>query len=136
MLCFVCSAIDFGGTASSNTLRVSQSAYYNLPYPSEGATISLTVTSGSIACYGSVTTRNPSGSDYTWMIHSSGNDDLYLDPELLAGITRPRAFIGIHGTGSTNTFSFTTFRGFPTSGKFVLDYTCIKALTEILTLPI
>ena len=112
-----------------NTLRVSQSAYYNFPYPSEGATISLTVTSGSIVCYGSVTTRNPSGSDSTWAISSSGNDDLYLDPEQLSGITRHRAFIGIYGTSSTNTFTFTTFRGFPTSGMFILmDYACIKAL--------
>ena len=91
--------------------------YYNLLYPSEGATVSLTVTSGRIICYASLSNRRPHGSNYTWTIQSSSSDDLYLDPEMVATIPRSRVFVSIQGVSSTNTFSLTSFASFPSIGK-------------------
>lgn len=105
---------------TTSTLNSASTSYYNIIYPLEGITLSFTVSPGTIVCYASVTTTNPSTSDYIWTIQSSGNADLYLDPTNIAqGSRYSRVFLSIHGLSSTNSFSLTTVAGQHSSGRLI-----------------
>ena len=108
------------GTVTTSTLNNASVLYYNIPYPLEGITLSFTVTSGTIVCYASVTTTNPTTSNYIWTVQSSRNTDLYLDPTNIGQVSRySQAFLSIHGLTSTNSFNLTTVAGQHSSGKLI-----------------
>ena len=85
--------------------------YYNLPYLSDGVTLTLSVSSGRIICYGSVSVRNPSESNYNWKVDTTGSEEVYLDPALLSRVDRPRVFIALVGMSGSNTFTLNSTRG-------------------------
>ena len=105
------------GDVTSISLTSSQRVYYSLPYPSEGITITLTVTSGTVNCYASLINRRPHASNYTWTLRTSGTNDLYLDPETVTTIPRSRVFVSFQGASSSNVFSFTSVASFPLIGE-------------------
>lgn len=109
------------GAVITNTLNSASTSNYNIPYPLEGITLSFTVTSGTVVCYASVNTSNPSTSDHIWAIQSSGNTDFYLDPTNIAqGSRYSRVFLSISGLSSTNSFSLTTVAGQHSSGRLII----------------
>ena len=111
------SARNLGDTTSS-TLTSGQSVYYNLPYPSEGITVTITVTSGTVVCYASLVNRQPHASNYTWTIQASSRTvDLFLDPQAVSSIPRSRVFVSVRGISSTNAFSLTSIASFPSIGE-------------------
>ena len=86
-------------------------AYYNLPYFSNGLTLTLTVALGRITCYVSVSVRNPSESSYDWKIDTTGREEVYLDPAVFTQIPRPRVFVALVGRSGSNIFSLNSTRG-------------------------
>lgn len=98
-------------TILSRTLVSGGVAYYNLPYPSNGLTLTLTVTSGRIVCYASVSVRNPTESNYDWKVDTTGREEAYLDPAFLSRVGRPRVFIALVGRSGTNSFTLNSTRG-------------------------
>ena len=108
-------ALNLGDMASS-AVSSGQRVYYNLPYPAEGITITITVTSGTVACYASLVNRRPHSSNHTWTIQSSGTVDLFLDPATVSSVPRSRVFVTIQGIGSTNAFTLTAIASFPSIG--------------------
>lgn len=95
----------------SRTLGNGGIVYYNLPYPSNGLTLTLTVTSGRIICYASVSVRNPTESNYEWKVDTTGREEAYLDPAILSRVDRPRVFIALIGGSSSNRFTLNSTRG-------------------------
>ena len=102
---------------TARSLTGGQWAYFNFPYPSEGITITLTVTSGTVNCYASLLNRRPHASNYTWTISTSGTNDLYLDPEIVTSVIRSRVFVSIQGISSSNIFSLISVASFPSTGE-------------------
>ena len=108
------------GTVMTRTVNSASVLYYNIPYPLEGITLSFTVTSGTIVCYASVTTTNPTTSNHIWTVQSSGNAYLYLDPTDIGQVSRySQVFFSIRGLSSTNSFSLTTLAGQHSSGRLI-----------------
>ena len=102
----------------SRSLGSGSRLYYNLRYPSNGLTLTLTVTSGRIICYASVSVRNPSESNYDWKVDTTGREEAYLDPALLTQVGRPRVFITLVGVNSNNYFTLnSTIGGSSAVGK-------------------
>ena len=95
----------------SRSLGSGSRVYYNLRYPSNGLTLTLTVTSGRIICYASVSVRNPSESDYDWKVDTTGREEAYLDPAILTQVGRPRVFITLVGMNSNNYFTLNSTIG-------------------------
>ena len=95
----------------TRTLGSGTTEYYNLPYPSDGLTLTLTVTSGRIICYASISVRTPSESNYDWKVDTTGREEAYLDPAFLNQVGRPRVFIALVGVSGSNTFSLNSTRG-------------------------
>ena len=95
----------------SRTIGLGDRLNFNLPYPSGGITLTLSVSRGRIVCYGSVSVRNPSESNYDWKVNTTGRVEAFLDPAVLTRIDRPRVFITSIGAGSTNTFTLNSTTG-------------------------
>lgn len=95
----------------SRTLGNGGIVYYNLPYPSNGLTLTLSVTSGRIICYGSISIRNPTESNYDWKVDTTGREEAYLDPAILSRVDRSRVFIALVGGSNSNSFTLNSTRG-------------------------
>ena len=95
------------------TLEFGNIEYYNLPYPSDGLTLTLNVTSGRIVCYASVSVRHPNESNYDWMANATSSEHVILDPAFPTRVDRPRVFIALLGAEEniSNTFTLNSTRG-------------------------
>lgn len=97
----------------SNSLGAYQRLFYQLVFATNGITIRLTVTSGTVICYASDVTQNPTADQgYVWTVTTSGYVDIFLDPSTLNRNAGSSLYIALEGSSaSTNTFTFSSSTG-------------------------
>lgn len=97
----------------SNSLGSYQRLFYQLVFATNGITIRLTVTSGTIICYASDLTQNPTAEQgYVWTVTTSGYVDIFLDPSTLNRNAGSSLYIALEGSSaSTNTYTFSSSTG-------------------------
>ena len=97
------------------TLASMQYVYYLLRFPSQGVTIRLNVTFGSIICFASTTIPNPDEFHYDWKIETDMYADAYLDRN---ESIRETLFVSLQGVHASNSFAVETVVGdFSTKGQ-------------------
>jgi len=100
---------DFTTTAMSpvlHTLSSGVTGYYELPFPSGGATITLDVLQGSVILYASDNVWNSNAHSYDWRVtaNTSRFIEAFLDPSTLTRPTRSILFLAIVGAQISNTY--------------------------------
>lgn len=97
--------LNFIGSGSVGA-RVLQ--YFRFQFPSNGLTIYLSITSGTIICYASDQAQNPnSRQTYIWRVQTSGYANVFIDPLLLGRSAGAYIYIGIEGVDDAVTNNFT-----------------------------
>lgn len=99
-------------TTSMDRVGAGKRIYYQFQFPSDGVTITLNITSGSVVCYASDRYRNPNEAQgYDWKIEVSGYADVFLDPSLLSRSPGSTIYVAIEGVGVSNNFTLGNIEG-------------------------
>ena len=89
----------FGNTISNGVIK-----FYSLPFPANGLTLNLTVSSGSIYCYASDRFRNPNQYMHDWFLVVREYWELYLDPQALLRPAGMFLYVSFFGIDSVNVY--------------------------------
>ena len=80
--------------------------YFRFQFPTNGLTLYLSISSGTVICYASDQVQNPnSRQTYIWLVQTSGYANVFIDPLLLGRSAGAYIYIGIEGVDGTNTFT-------------------------------
>lgn len=114
------------GSVVGDTIANGIIKFYSLPFPSNGVTLSLTVTSGYVNCYASDRYRNPNQYQYDWFVDVRNYFEIYLDPRVISRPVGSFLYVSFLGIGSSNIYQVNTSSGdILTVGK---PYTTIPAI--------
>lgn len=93
---FFCFFAEIGiGTLFSSTISNGIIEYYSFPFPADGITLSLSVSSGYINCYASDRFRNPNQNAYDWVVSVRDYMEVYLVPRVSTRRVLYVSFLGI-----------------------------------------
>lgn len=107
---------------STDIVEAGKRLYYQFQFPSDGVTITLNTTSGSVVCYASDRYRNPNAAQgFDWRIEVSGYADVFLDPSLLSRSPGSTIYVGIEGVGASNQFTLGNTEGDRRGYKIPVD---------------
>ena len=90
-----------------HTLSSGVTRYYEVVFPSDGVTVTLDVTQGSVTVYVSDNIWNANAQDYDWRVTAdtaSGFIEAFFNSSTLNRQVRPILFLAIVGGQSTNTY--------------------------------
>lgn len=104
----------------SDVVGLGQTKYLNYPISnnSQGITVALNVTNGSIILYASTIVSTPNEAFYDIKISTSNYEDLYIDPANLTS-TGPAntVYIAVQGIGASNFVHLSATQGDTSTGK-------------------
>ena len=111
----------------SSSLSSGQRLYYKFAFATNGITLRLNVTTGTIICYASDLIQNPNEQQgYVWKITSSTYIDVFLDPTSLNRPAGSFVYVALEGSGTTNNFRLNSSTGDRRRKTcFYRDGTCI-----------
>ena len=96
----------------SNSLTSGQRMYYQFVFGSNGVTVRLTVSSGTVICYASDLIQNPNDEQgYVWKVTSSGFVNVFLDPSSLNRPVGSTLYVALEGSSSSNSFTLSATSG-------------------------
>ena len=96
----------------SNSLSSGQRLYYEFVFATNGITLRLDVTNGTIICYASDLIQNPNEEEgYVWMITISTYTDVFLDPGSLNRPAGSFLYVTLEGSETTNNFNLNSTTG-------------------------
>ena len=78
--------------------------FYSLPFYSNGTTLKLTVTTGTINCYASDRFRNPNQYEYDWTVEVRDYWEIYIDPLMLSRSAENILYVSFLGLTVSNTY--------------------------------
>ena len=109
-----------------HTLSSGVTSYYELPFPSGGATITLDVLQGSVILYASDNVWNANAHSYDWRVtaNTSRFIEAFLDPSTLTRPTRSILFLAIVGAQISNTYIINNAMGDITTRGRLIIYCC------------
>ena len=95
-----------------DTIEEGKRVYFQFPFPTDGVTIQLNITTGSVICYASDRYQNPNEAQgYDWKVEVSAYADVFLDPSLLSRSVGAIVYVGIEGVSVSNTFTLGNTEG-------------------------
>ena len=89
----------FGNTISNGIIK-----FYSLPFPADGLTLNLTVSSGYVYCYASDRFRNPNQYMYDWYIDVRNYWEFYFDPRALSRSAGNFLYVSFFGVNAANIY--------------------------------
>ena len=92
------------GTVFGNTISNGVIKFYSLPFPAEGLTLNLTVSSGYVYCYVSDRFRNPNQYMYDWYIDLRDYWEFYFDPRALSRSAGSFLYVSFFGVNAANIY--------------------------------
>ena len=96
----------------SDTLGAGERTYYEIDFVSNGVTIRLFVTRGTIICYASDLIQNPNDEQgYVWRVTAAGYIDVFLDPDSLSRTAGSSLYIGLEGVDMINNYTLNSTTG-------------------------
>lgn len=101
----------FVGTPVSEVVARGQLSYFIYPFPNDGLTVRVEVSSGGVWCYASDIDHNPGQLSYIWRLFISEYDDSFIDPTTLGRVSGEFLYIGIEGVDSSNNFTLDSTTG-------------------------
>ena len=96
----------FGNTISNGVIK-----FYSLPFPANGLTLNLTISSGYIYCYVSDRFRNPNQYMYDWFIDVRDYWEVYADPRVLARSAGSFLYVSFFGVNIANAYQAESAQG-------------------------
>lgn len=91
------------GVLVNGTLVYKEVTYYRFPYPSNGVTLVLEVSNGSVSCYASNSLQNPNRKyGYERIVKADAYNDTYIDPSTTPGALGAYIYIGIEGRNKSH----------------------------------
>ena len=92
----------------SDSLGAGERTYYEFIFDTDGVTLRLFVTTGTIICYASDLIQNPNEEQgYVWKVTSTDYIDVFLDPDSLTRSVGSTLYVGLEGADTSNNFSTT-----------------------------
>ena len=88
-----------GGTILQGRVK-----FYSSPFYSNGTTLKLTVTTGTINCYASDRFRNPNQYEYDWTVEVRDYWEIYIDPLMLSRPAESILYVSFLGLNVSNTY--------------------------------
>ena len=88
-----------GGTILQGGIK-----FYSSPFYSNGTTLKLTVTTGTINCYASDRFRNPNQYEYDWTVEVRDYWEIYIDPLMLSRPAESILYVSFLGLNVSNTY--------------------------------
>ena len=99
-------------TGISGSLGAGERTYYEFDFDSDGVTLRLTVTFGTIICYASDIIQNPNEDQgYVWKVTVSNYQDVFLNPDSLNRTTGPTLYVALEGVNTSNDFTLNSTTG-------------------------
>jgi hypothetical protein len=89
----------FGNTIPSGVIK-----FYSLPFPANGLTLNITISSGYVYCYASDRFRNPNQYMYDWYIDVRDYWEVYLDPRSLSRPVGSFLYVSFFGVNAANVY--------------------------------
>lgn len=96
----------FGNTISNGVIK-----FYSLPFPTNGLTLNLTISSGYVYCYASDRFRNPNQYMYDWFINVRDYWEVYLDPRTLSRPAGSFLYVSFLGVNTANIYQAESVQG-------------------------
>ena len=96
----------------SDSLGAGERTYYEFVFDSDGVTLRLSVTTGTIVCYASDLNQNPNEEQgYVWKVTSNDYIDVFLDPATLTRTAGSTLYVALEGADTSNNFSLNSTTG-------------------------
>lgn len=96
----------------SDSLGAGERTYYEIDFASNGVTLRLAVTLGTLICYASDVTQNPNEEHgYVWRVTATDYIDVFLDPDSLPRTAGASLYVGLEGVDGVNNFSLNSTTG-------------------------
>ena len=96
----------------SNSLISGERLYYEFAFATNGVTLRLNVTTGTIICYASDLIQRPNEEQgYVWMVTISAYLDVFLDPGSLNRPAGSSLYITLEGSQTSNNFNLNSSTG-------------------------
>lgn len=120
-----CIDADFGiGAVIGDTISNGVIKFYSLPFPANGITLSLTVTSGYVNCYASDRYRNPNEYEYDWFVAIRDYWEVFLDPNAISRPLGSFLYVSFQGINTSNVYLVNSSSGdYLTIGKLAFIHT-------------
>ena len=99
------------GTVFRDTISSGIIKFYSLPFPADGLTLNVTVSSGYINCYVSDRFRNPNQYMYDQFIAVMDYWEVYLDPQTLSSSAGSILYVSFLGVNAVNAYQVESFLG-------------------------
>ena len=99
------------GSFVRGSVQQGRSIIYFTPFPSNGLTIRVEATIGTIRCYASDTSQRPNSLDYVWTLLITEYDDVFIDPSSLSRTPGSTLYITLEGIATNNNFTLNTTYG-------------------------
>ena len=114
--------VDFSiGAVIGDTISNGVIKFYSLPFPANGVTLSLTVTSGYINCYASDRYRNPNQYEYDWFVVVRNYWEVFLDPSVISRPVGSFLYVSFQGVSTANIYLVNSSAGdYLTVGKLAI----------------
>lgn len=94
------------------SIQNNELVYFELEFPSDGITFTLTVAVGYITCYASDIVQNPNGEQgYEWKVETNSSTEVFIDPDSLDREPGTYVYISLEGGSSINNFSLNSTSG-------------------------
>ena len=99
-------------TGVSDSLGAGERTYYEFAFDTDGVTLRLSVTTGTLICYASDLIQNPNEEQgYVWKVTTTNYVDVFLDPDALSCRAGSTLYVGLEGVDNSNTFSLNSTTG-------------------------
>ena len=96
----------------SDSLGAGERTYYEFAFDTDGVTLRLSVTTGTLICYASDLIQNPNEDQgYVWKVTTTNYVDVFLDPDALSRTAGSTLYVGLEGVDTSNTFSINSTTG-------------------------
>lgn len=95
------------GTLNSGSI----SDYYQFIFPSNGITLFLNVSTGSVYCYASDRYENTNEELYDWTLTADGYADIFINPSTLGRTPGTYMYVSLKGIQSYNSYSLNSEDG-------------------------
>ena len=118
-----------------DTLSSREAKYYEVAFPSDGVTITLDVTQGSVTLYASDNIWDANAQDYDWRVTAnttSGFTEAFFNSSTLNRQAHSILFLAIVGEQNTSTYIMNNAVGdIRTTGTFSVSHTLQRLLPHL-----
>ena len=95
-----------GDTISNGSIK-----FYSVPFPANGITLALTVSSGYVNCYASDRYRNPNQYEYDWFVDVRSYWEVYFDPRVISRPVGNILYVSFLGINAANIYQVNSSSG-------------------------